>query len=208
MGNSRSIYALSGETPVRMNPNTNRPEIRDAVDESTLRSSIRLLLAAVGLLFLLFLVSLLPGLDRLVPQTPVSFAALVGAVVTLAVVGLLVFLAPMLASLVRVTLGGPKELVEHLASVVLYLVLLVAVLVAHQGLGAAVTPFLGGATWGYDIAFLLLSLPPLVVVAVRLYAALDPATDLLTRKVTTSSAWQPESDETDGGTADGGADEH
>jgi len=189
---------------------TNRPEIRDAVDESTLRSSIRLLLAAVGLVFLLFLVSLLPGLDRLVPQTPVSFAALVGAVVTLAVVGLLVVLAPMLASLVRVTLAEPKELVEHLASVVLYFVLLVAVLVAHQGLAAAVTPFLGGAAWLYDIAFLLLSLPPLIVVAVRLYAALDPATDLLTRKVTTSGAREPGStggsDETDEGLDDGDGD--
>lgn len=190
-----------------MNP-TNRSEIRDAVDESTLRSSIRLLLAAVGLLFVLFLVSLLPGLDRLVPQTPVSFAAVVGAVVTLAVVGLLVVLAPMLASLVRVTLAEPKELVEHLASVVLYLVLLVAVLVAHQGLAAAVTPFLGDAAWIYDIAFLLLSLPPMVVVAVRLYAALDPATDLLTRKVTTSGAREPDADGTDGGAAAGGADEH
>lgn len=207
MENGRPIYASSGKTTANMNP-TNRSEIRDAVDESTLRSSIRLLLAAVGLLFLLFLVSLLPGLARLVPQTPVSFAAVVGAVVTLAVVGLLVVLAPMLASLVRVTLAEPKELVEHLASVVLYLVLLVAVLVANQGLAAAVTPFLGDAAWIYDIAFLLLSLPPLVVVAVRLYAALDPATDLLTRKVTTSGAWEPDADETDGGAADGGADEH
>lgn len=177
---------------------TNRPGIRDAVDESTLRASIRLLLAAVGLVFLLFLVSLLPGLDRLIPQTPVSFAAVVGAVVTLAVVGLLVVLAPMLASLVRVTLAEPKELVEHLASVVLYLVLLVAVLVAHQGLAPAITPFLGDTAWAYDIAFLLLSLPPLAIITVRLYAALDPATDLLTRKVTGSSAWEPETaDETD-----------
>lgn len=167
-----------------MSSTPNGPEVRDAVDESALRSSIRLLLGAAGLVFVLFLSSLLPGLPRLVPETPVSFLALVGAVVTLAVVGLLVVLAPMLASLVRVLLVKPEQLVEHLASVVLYLVLLVAVLVAHAGLAPAVVPFLGDAAWAYDIAFLVLSLPPLSVITIRLYAALDPTTDLLTRKVT------------------------
>lgn len=156
-----------------------RPSVTSAVGHDTVRSVSKLLLSTAALVFVLSLLTLLPGVDRLVPETPVTFAALLGAVVTIAVVALLLSLAPRLASLARMTLAGPRDVVENLASVVYWLVVLAAVLVAHSGLAGAVTPLFDGATWAYDVGFLLLALPPVTVVAARLYVTLDPGADLV-----------------------------
>jgi hypothetical protein len=159
-----------------------------AVERDTVRTASKLLLAAATLVFVLVLLTLLPGVDRLVPETPVSFAALVGAVVTVAVVALLLSLAPRLASLARMRLAGPRAVVENLASVVYWLVVLAAVLVAHRGLAGALTPLLDGATWTYDVVFLLLALPTVTVVAARLSVTLDPGADLVADTVVGSGA--------------------
>ncbi|WP_135364917.1 hypothetical protein [Halosimplex halophilum] len=160
-----------------MNLDTDR--LRSAVGTDTVESASRIVLGTGALVAVLALASLLPGLDLLVPRTPVTLAAVVGALATLAAVALLVYLASALAALTRLALDGPAELVEHLASVVHWLVVLAAVLVAHAGLAAAVTPLLGDAAWAYDVAFLLLGLGPLVVVAARLYVAVGPLAELV-----------------------------
>src|SRR6056297_1038254 len=107
--------------------------ISDSLDRETVRSASKVLLAGVSLVFVLYLVTLVPGIDRLVPQTPVTFAALASAVVTVVLVTLLLSAAPKLASLARMGLDGPRAVVENVASVVYWLVVLAAVLVAHSG---------------------------------------------------------------------------
>ncbi len=144
-------------------------------DRRTVRSLTKLLLAAASLLFVTYLLTLLPGVDRLVPSTPVTFAALAGAVATVVLVVLLAYAAPRLATLTRSTLAGPQAVVEHVASVVYWLVVLAAMLVAHRGFAGVFTPHLGGVTWIYDLVFLVVALPAVVVIAARLYAGIDPA---------------------------------
>jgi len=160
----------------------NRTAITSSVGRETVRSVAKILLAAGSLLFVAYLVSLLPGVDRIVPQTPVSIAALVGAFVTVVVVALLLVAAPKLAQLTRMALTGPRDVVENLASLVYWLVALTAVLIAHRGLAGAVVPLLGA--WVYDVVFLLAALPAVAIVAARLYAALDPAAELFADSVT------------------------
>lgn len=160
-----------------------RSSLSDAVDRETARSVSKLLLSAVALAFVLSLVTLLPGVDRFVPETPVTFAALVGAIATVVVVGVLLYLAPQLAALTRLALTGPQSVVENVASVVHWVTVLAAVLVAHSGFAGLVTPFLDGAVWLYDVAFLLLALPPLVFVAARLYVSVDPTAELFADRV-------------------------
>lgn len=145
------------------------------VDRRTIKSATKLLLVTLGLLGVLTLASFLPGVDR--APFGVPFLALADAVVTLAIVAVLLSLAPRLATLVRTALDGPREPVEHVASAVYWLVALVAVLVAHWGLASLGTTLLGEAAWLYDLLFLLASLVPLVAVAVRLSATVDPAAD-------------------------------
>jgi len=161
----------------------NASNISDSVDRSTVRSASRVLLATATLGFVLYLVTLLPGVDRLVPQTPVTFAALAGALVSVAVVGLLLVAAPRLASLTRMLLDGPRNIVESIASVVYWLVVLAAVLVAHRGLAGVAMPFLDGAAWLYDGLFLLLALPAVAAVAARLYLTIEPGADLVADRI-------------------------
>jgi len=151
----------------------------------TVRSVTKLLLGAAALVFVLWLVTLLPGLDRLVPRTPVTFAAVVSAVATVVLAGLLLYAAPKVALLTRLTLSGPRAVVGNVASVAYWLVVLAAVLVAHGGLAGVVTPFVAG--WLYDAAFLLLALPAVAVVAARLYDGLDPSAEALADLVAGSS---------------------
>lgn len=175
----------------------NRTDLRTAVDRDTLQSAGKLLLATLSLLLVLSLASVLPGIDRLIPGTPVTFVAVVGAIVTVAVVGLLLFLAPALAELVRATLEGPQAVVEDVASIVQLFVVLVAVLVAHRGLAPALAPLLGGLTWVYDLVFLAIALPPLAILAARLYVSLDPMADLLADRITRDRDFAPASGATD-----------
>ncbi len=159
-----------------------------AFEYETVRTIGKLVLTTLSLLFLLSLVSLLPGIDRLIPGTPVSFAAVVGAVVTLAIVALLLYLAPALAKLVRSTLEGPTHVVDDVSDIVQLLVVFVAVLVAHRGLEPAIVPLLEGMAWIYDVVFLAIALPPLSILAARVYVSLDPMADLLAERFSTDES--------------------
>ncbi|MFC7140649.1 hypothetical protein ACFQMA_12550 [Halosimplex aquaticum] len=163
--------------------NLDSDTVQRAVGPEAVESASKVLLGTGALVFVLLLASLLPGLDRLLPETRVTLAAVIGALATLAVVGLLLYLASGLAALTRLALDGPAAIVEHVASAVHWLVVLAAVLVAHAGLAPAVTPLLDGARGTYDVAFLLLALAPLVIVAARLSVAVDPLAELVADSV-------------------------
>lgn len=158
------------------------------IDRTTTRWVGKVLLATLSLIVLLSLVSLLPGIDRLIPGSPVTFIALVGAIVTLAIVALLVSLAPKVATLVRSTLDGPRPVVDDVAIISQLLVVFVAIIVGHRGLAPAIVPLLDGIAWMYDLMFFVLALPPLVIVAYHMYGSLDPMAELLADRVTESAA--------------------
>lgn len=159
--------------------NLDNTDISNSIDRDTVRSVSKILLTAVSLIFVAYLLTLLPGVDRIVPQTPVTFAALVGAIVSIALVALLLYAAPKIASLARMSLEGPQQVVENLVSIMYWLVVLAAVFVAHRGLAGALVPFFEGFAWLYDVVFLLLALPIVAFIAARLYISLDPGADLV-----------------------------
>lgn len=156
--------------------------VHAAFDRNRLRAVTKGVLGVGSLVFVLFLASILPGLDRLVTETGVTIAALVGALATLAAVALLWYLASAFATLTRTALDGPRDVVENLASVVYWLVVLASVLVAHAGFAPVVTELVG-AEWAYDLAFLVVAVGPLTVVAARLYVTLDPASEMIVDSV-------------------------
>jgi len=177
---------------------TTAPFDRDAV-----RSASRIAIAALALVGVLYLFTLLPGVDRLVPLTPITFAAVASAVVTVAVVALPAAAAPKAASLTRVALHRTDagERVERIAenggALAYWLVVLAAVLVAHRGLAGAIVPLLDGFAWAYDAAFLIASFVPLVFVVTRLTVTVDPLSELVADRVSESEpvAIGDESDE-------------
>lgn len=175
----------------------------DSVDTSpvvghdTTRTVAKLLLAAGSLAFVAYLVTLLPGTDRLVPATPVTFVAVVGAIATTVIAALLLLAAPRIAYLVRRSFEGPELLVEHVASAACWIVVLAAVLVAHSGLAGLALPLLDGAAWLYDVVFLLLALPPVAFVAIHLYEGLDPGAEIIADRLTATGADETADDETE-----------
>lgn len=167
----------------------NGPAVSTRLDRDTVRSVSRVAIVALALVGVLSLFTLLPGMDRVVPLTPVTFAAAVTAVFTVAVVLLLVYAAPRLASLTRAGIhraDSPEHtgrVAEGVGSVVHWLVVLVAVLVAHAGLAGLVTPFLDGVVWLYDAVFLVVSLVPLTFLVARLAVTVDPLAEIIAGRV-------------------------
>lgn len=154
-----------------------RHDQTELIGRETARTVAKLVLGALSLIWLAVLVSLLPGIDRLLPATTATLVALAVGIASLSVAGILVSVAAGLAAAVRRRMDGPRPLDEHLASIVHWTVILAAVLVAHWGLAAVLVPALGAAAWLYDVGFFGLALPPVAIVATRLYAALDPAAE-------------------------------
>lgn len=159
--------------------NAERIQLSETVDRRTVRTVSKLLLNAGASVFVLGLVSVVPGVGRLASQTPVTFQAVVAAVAAAVAAGVLVYLAPLFASLTRNALQGPTQVVDDVASVVHWVAVFAAVVVAHAGFAGVAAQLVADALWLYDLAFLLLALPVVAVVATRLYVTLGPGADVL-----------------------------
>lgn len=158
-----------------------------AIDRDAARWFGKLLIASLSLLFLSSLVSLLPGIDRMIPGSPVTIVALAGAIVTIAVVGLLLLLAPAFATLVRTTLRGPEPIVDDVAAILQLAIVFVAMIIAHRGLAPAIVPVLDELAWLYDLVFLAVALPPLAILVARVYVSLGPMAEVLADRLTSSA---------------------
>ena len=190
---------------------SNDSAIGTALDRDTVRSTSKLLIGALAVVGVLAVVTLLPGVDRLVPFAPVTFAAVATAVVALAVAGILLYAAPKFALLTRLALGEadaegdarPDRIVENAGGVVHWLVVFGAVLVAYRGLAGVAVPVLNGAAWAYDAAFLFVALVPVVFLVARLTVTVDPLAELVADRV----AGEDGTADGDGGGDDGTADD-
>ena len=139
----------------------------------------KLLLGAAGLVVLAGLLSIIPPLERTVPGTPdgvfVSFETLVSGLVTVVVVGLFLVVADELEALVVERLPGRDPLVADAGAVVKYLVVFLVLVAAYGPLAAVATPFLmpSDTVWVFDLAYVLVALLPLGVVASIVVGDLD-----------------------------------
>lgn len=168
--------------------NIRKADLRNAVTHESVRSVSKLLLIAVWVGFVSYLFTLLPGVDRVIPRTPITLVALASAVATTALVGLLVYVAPKLAALVRMGFEGPYLIVENVSSAVYWSVLLAAVLVSHRGFSGLARPLFGESMWLYDVTFLLWALPAVAVIGARLYASVEPSSELVADRIAGSEA--------------------
>lgn len=149
----------------------------------TVRSASKLLLAAVSLFLLAILFRLAPGLDLVIPRSTVSVVAFLSAAATIVVVGLLLILSPRLSTVAGGLISGPDEVADMFSSLVFWLLIFVAILLAHTGLAAVIVPILGGFAWLYDLVFLVLAIPPLAFITIWLFSLLDPTAELISERV-------------------------
>jgi hypothetical protein len=169
-------------------------QLVSAPEESTVRTLVRAGLALVGLLVVVGLLAVTPGIDRLLAGLTVSPWALALAVVTLLVVGALLWVAPEVERAVLEALDGPELAVENAAAAAKLLVGFVAVAIAYRGVAPAVTPtFRAFDIAGlYHLGFLLVGLLVLAAFARRLYRCWEPVTEVLTEYLVDASGRETE----------------
>lgn len=159
--------------------------VRDTIETDALRPVVYEALALAAMLVMLGLSTLLPGVGRSVPGLEVTIRELVVATGTVAVVVWLAHSIPAVTALVRSSLDGPEGLVADAGRIVGALVAFLAVLVAYRGLAGVLVPAFGAsdAVWAYDLAFLVVGLVPLAVIANRLRRNLDAVAELVTAAI-------------------------
>lgn len=169
-----------------MNGDTRPLALVPTLEEPTVRRIVGVVVALAGLLVVLGLVAVLPGVDRLVSALSISLAALVSALATLLVVCALLLVAPTVEQAVEQALDGPEEVVTNAAASAELLVGFASVVVAYHGFAAAVTPLFEAFGIGglYHLGFLAVGLLVLGTFARRLSRCWAPVTDLLTARVT------------------------
>lgn len=153
----------------------------DVVEELT-RPVVKLLVTLVGLFVLEFIVLRLPGVGTVIPELGATVGGIAEAVITLAMVAVLVNFGREIEPRLNRILEGPTEVVQDIAESVKYVVYIFAIVLAYRGLWVVV-PILRLDSLIYDLAFLLLALVPTAIVAVRIYNNVDDITDVLTQQV-------------------------
>lgn len=154
----------------------------ETIRADTVKPVIREGIIIVGMFLFVFLGSTLPGTGREIPGTAVSIGDLVVTFGALGIVGSIIYAGPKLRELVITNLDGPEAVVSDAASIVRNAALVVAIMAAHVGFAPVLVPLLG-VGWWYDVAFLLLVLVPIGVIAYRLYRSLDPLAAFLTEVI-------------------------
>ena len=156
--------------------------VRESIDPDDLRPVVYELLVLVVMLAVLGLSTLLPGAGRTLPGLSVTGRDVIVATGAAAIVVWLAHSAPRVAALTRSSLEGPDRVVDDAGRAAAATVAFVAVLVAYRGFAGLVVPeFVArDAVWAYDLAFLVVALGPLAVIANRLRRNLDVVADTVT----------------------------
>lgn len=185
----RTLWSIPPYRPIAMTDDTQLLGNVSEVEESTVRRIVGVLVALVGLLFVLGLASLVPGMDRLIDGIIISPVAFVIGVVTVLTVGALLWIAPTVETAVEQFLEGPSDAVRNAAVSAKILVVFFAVVIAYRGLAGAVLPMFDSfdITGFYHLGFLAVGLLVLGAFVRRLYRCWKPVTDFLTAYVTTAS---------------------
>lgn len=165
----------------------------DRIEELGVESLINLIFAVVALLLLLVFVSILPGVDRLVPGMPISYAALLSALVTLVISILLVRVAWTAKAGIRQLPMRVDEVSTYAARVVYWTIMFLALVIAYEGLGPAIVPLAAEADvlWLYDFAFLAIGIVAIFVVGYSLLRLIDPLAEWMVAKLRSEMRDQP-----------------
>lgn len=158
----------------------NHPPIPDA----TVRSVVKLGIVVAAIVFMIFLGRSIPGIDRLMGVAPISTAIVIRLVLALAIAGMLVTVAPLLARVGTLLVDGPPRLTEQLSSLFHWSIVLVPIIVAHRGIALAIDAVAPGWILVFDVVGLLIAVAPLSIVALPLYFSVDPVTDATIERLT------------------------
>ncbi|ELZ10852.1 hypothetical protein C479_08573 [Halovivax asiaticus JCM 14624] len=167
------------DDPIGHGPLTPESWRKPLHDERALRKATSAVLGGLAIIVVLFLLSLLPGLNA----TGDAFAALANGILAASLAAVLGYVAMVIPWYVRSAFDGPREVREPGVTATVWALVLAAVLTLHRGFVPLVT-LVDGPMWLYDGLFLLAALVPVAFIARALWEMVDPAASYLTGRLT------------------------
>ena len=151
----------------------------DRLDPAAVSPVVHEVVVILGMIGFVALGTILPGADRELLDTGVAVADVVLGIGTLGIVASMLYAAPKLHALVTNALRGPAAVVDDAASIVQYVAVFLAIVIAHAGFAPVVARMID-PNWVYDLAFLSFALIPLGAITYRFHRAIDPVTAFVT----------------------------
>lgn len=167
------------DEPIGRGPLTPASWRRPLHDERAIRKATSAVLGGLAVLVVLFLLSLLPGLDA----DGRAFAALASGTLATSFAAVIGYAALVVPWYVRTAVDGPRDLREPGLTAAVWALVLAAVLTLHRGF-APLVALLDGPMWLYDGLFLLAALVPVAMIARALWELVTPAASYLTGHLT------------------------
>ncbi|MFC3959587.1 hypothetical protein [Halovivax cerinus] len=167
------------DEPVGRGPLTPESWRKPLHDERALRKVTSAVLGGLAIVVVLFLLSLLPGLNA----TGEAFAAVASGVLAVSFAAVLGYVALVIPWYVRSAFDGPREVREPGVTAAVWAFVLAAVLTVHRGF-VPLAALVDGPMWLYDGVFLLVALVPVALIGRALWKMVDPAASYLTGHLT------------------------
>lgn len=164
---------------------TGRQDVSELIEELGVTSLIKLGIAAVALLVFLVLISLVPGIDRLIPGLPVTYAAMISAFVTLAIVIVLFRFAATTRSAIQNFRTSIEGVANEVAAIFYWTIAFLGVVIAYEGFAPSIEPLAieSDVLWAYDGAFFVLGIITLAILGYHCLRLLDPLAELIVLKI-------------------------
>ena len=161
----------------------------DRLEEWGVRSLAWLVFVAAALLFLLGLSRVVPGAEHALPAIEMTVGDLSAAIVSIALVLLLISVATRVRLIIRREWSERTEIAIPVAGIAHWTIIYGAVIIAYEGLHGAVysltveTPLL----WIYDAGFFMLGVIILLLIAYQMVRVLDPLAQLCSNRFSSRS---------------------
>lgn len=146
---------------------------------SIYKSVIRLIIALVVLAIINVIITNLPGINILIPGSPVTIATVAGVLIALIMISIVLRFGLEIGPSVR----GAVPTVPEAGTVATNLVVIIAVWIAYSSFGGILQPFLRQVPWAYSLIFLAIALVPAMRAVTALMGSVDKWTSLVKGKI-------------------------
>lgn len=145
------------------------------------RQLVKVAVGAVILAGILALAFVLPAIETVLPGPDAWLIVISWAAFSFAVTAVLLAIAPGVSRFAMLRVDGSAQFTADVGSMAYWGTVLTALLVLHRGMSPLVEWLLDGWVIVYDVTFLVVALPPFLIVALRSMLCLGPLTERLVR---------------------------
>lgn len=155
-------------------------EKEQPVKTEVYRPVVKLIIALVIVVIIRGIITSLPMLWQLrIPGMPISIESIISAV--FGIIAIMIFRNFNFEFVPKVQERWQK--IPELGTIVKMSVILIMIVIAYDSFDGIIYPFIGGFSWIYPLAFLVLAIMPIYTLFMTLYRNVDKITDLATERI-------------------------